>query len=246
MSIKIQIFSDLHFEFMTTNKLRKQFVHKLKTGADIAIVAGDLGTRQCFNDSVEILLAAYEKVIFVPGNHEYYFSSPKEMLFKFKRQANKNPGRFFYLDDNMVEIEGQRFIGSTLWFYDLGDNWRFSNSLSDFQVIGGFPTWVYDKNKASMDYLEDNVKEGDIVITHHMPTYNSVSPQYRHSELNRFFVCDMKNLISTAKPRMWIHGHTHDSFDYTMEESTRIICNPYGYRGRNVNMLFDYGLVVNL
>jgi len=27
----------------------------------------------------------------------------------------------------------------------------------------------------------------------------------------------------------WIHGHTHNSFDYTVCGETRVICNPRGY-----------------
>jgi hypothetical protein len=31
---------------------------------------------------------------------------------------------------------------------------------------------------------------------------------------------------------LWIHGHTHDSFDYAVA-GTRVICNPKGYRNEN-------------
>jgi len=30
--------------------------------------------------------------------------------------------------------------------------------------------------------------------------------------------------------KLWIHGHTHESFDY-MVGDTRIVCNPRGYIG---------------
>jgi len=39
---------------------------------------------------------------------------------------------------------------------------------------------------------------------------------------------------------LWIHGHTHDSFDYAVN-GVRVVCNPRGYArdGVNENPLFD-------
>ncbi len=31
-----------------------------------------------------------------------------------------------------------------------------------------------------------------------------------------------------GKAVLWIHGHTHDSFDY-VHNGTRVVCNPRGY-----------------
>jgi hypothetical protein len=45
--------------------------------------------------------------------------------------------------------------------------------------------------------------------------------------------------------QLWIHGHTHDSFDYLLN-GTRIVCNPRGYArsGVNENPLFDPDLII--
>ena len=44
---------------------------------------------------------------------------------------------------------------------------------------------------------------------------------------------------------IWIHGHTHESFDYHIGK-TRIVCNPRGYASIEENKGFrpDYTLVV--
>ena len=46
---------------------------------------------------------------------------------------------------------------------------------------------------------------------------------------------------------LWIHGHTHDSFDYRLN-GTRVVCNPRGYAkdGANENPLFDAGFVIEI
>lgn len=47
--------------------------------------------------------------------------------------------------------------------------------------------------------------------------------------------------------RLWIHGHTHDSFDYLLN-GTRVVCNPRGYvkDGVNENPRFDPELMIEV
>lgn len=53
--------------------------------------------------------------------------------------------------------------------------------------------------------------------------------------------------MGVERVALWIHGHTHDSFDYTVE-GTRVLCNPRGYakNGVNENTSFHAGLVVQV
>jgi Icc-related predicted phosphoesterase len=70
-----------------------------------------------------------------------------------------------------------------------------------------------------------------VVVTHHAPTKQSVKPQYERDTLvNGGYSSDLNDFI-VAHPqiKVWTHGHTHDQFDY-MVGSTRIICNPRGYK----------------
>jgi hypothetical protein len=43
---------------------------------------------------------------------------------------------------------------------------------------------------------------------------------------------------------LWIHGHTHESFDYVVN-STRVVCNPRGYAPMELNEAFDPVLTVD-
>jgi len=54
-------------------------------------------------------------------------------------------------------------------------------------------------------------------------------------------------LIDGLRADLWIHGHTHDSFDYVLK-GTRVLCNPRGYAkdGVNENPLFDANLTVEV
>ena len=55
----------------------------------------------------------------------------------------------------------------------------------------------------------------------------------------------MNDFILEHQPRLWIHGHTHESFDYEIGK-TRVVCNPRGYASTEENKEFrpDYTLVV--
>ena len=37
---------------------------------------------------------------------------------------------------------------------------------------------------------------------------------------------------------LWIHGHTHTAFDYTVR-GTRVVCNPRGYAGEQTGFRAD-------
>jgi Icc-related predicted phosphoesterase len=90
---------------------------------------------------------------------------------------------------------------------------------------------VHETHAAHLAFLEQTVRPGDVVITHHVPYERSIAPQYQGNPLNRFFIAaDAAPLVERAGARLWIHGHTHTSFDYRVGE-TRVVCNARGYPG---------------
>ena len=61
------------------------------------------------------------------------------------------------------------------------------------------------------------------------------------------YSCDprpMRRIRSRHQPRLWIHGHIHDSHDYTIG-NTRVIANPRGYIDE-LNPNFDPELVIEV
>jgi predicted phosphodiesterase len=65
-----------------------------------------------------------------------------------------------------------------------------------------------------------------VVITHHAPSTRSVHPRFAGSPINGAFATDLPELLGQAQ--LWLHGHTHDSFDY-VEQRCRVVANPRGY-----------------
>ena len=253
--MKLHIISDLHLEFAQFQP------HSASFDADVIVLAGDIWK------GANGLFWAREQwpskpIIYVAGNHEFYGFQRKNVLSEC-RLAAKETGVHF-LDDDEVIIDGVRFLGSTLWtdfklFGDQVQRWAMKaamTGLNDFRVIHE-GTAVFSPNDAlnlfdtSYAYLkqklDDETFEGKtVVITHHLPSIRSVAERYREDMLSACFASNLDHLFGRSE--LWIHGHTHDSFDYSANR-TRVVCNPRGYAlyNRDVeNANFDPALIVEI
>ena len=53
--------------------------------------------------------------------------------------------------------------------------------------------------------------------------------------MNGAYSSDLSEFIMDhPQIKLWTHGHTHDKFDYLVG-NTRVVCNPRGYVGYEVN-----------
>jgi len=115
------------------------------------------------------------------------------------------------------------------------------------------------------DWLRRELKAGHagptVVVAHHAPHRRSVAKRYRSDWVTPAFVSDLPESLfegetmwvggrkqSVGGPALWIHGHTHTSFDYQAGEC-RVVSNPRGYRmsdGFWENVKFNPGLVVEV
>lgn len=232
--------SDLHTEFMQPSE-HKMLFNKFPDTEGI-IIAGDLSTKKYLVDNLKYLCDKYKYVIYTTGNHEYYGSSFNEIKTILSYLSKSLPN-FYWLNNTLNEIAGSLFAGGSLWFKDDPLNQLYEKDMNDFIYIKDFRKLVYSENSCAIHTLH-SITNKHTVVTHHLPSYLSVNEKYKGDQLNRFFVCDMENLILEKQPKLFVHGHTHDSCDY-MIDSTRIICNPLGYtHERNAN--FKYDLVIDI
>ena len=42
-------------------------------------------------------------------------------------------------------------------------------AMNDFAMIQGLEDWVYDENARARAFFDAEVREGDIVVSHHLP-----------------------------------------------------------------------------
>lgn len=239
--MRIALVSDLHFEFHADKG--KSFVDSIDvSNVDVLILAGDITTHDSIKQALEWFSAKGKPVLYVLGNHEFYNSSFEDVYNIVKSVKLPN---IHILNNDIVEIDGVRFLGTTMWFRDDPYNTFYKKGMNDFFVIKKFEKHVYEENNKALDFLYGNIKESDVVITHHLPSEKCIHPLFKKSSLNNFFVCDVENLIVSHAPKLWCFGHTHFSFDLNIGE-TRVIANPFGYAGYELNSKFDDNLIIEV
>ena len=241
--MKLRILSDLHFEFHRDRGA--EFVRSLTADPEeVLVLAGDIAVGEGLVPALASFCAKWRQVIFVAGNHEYYHHRPEDvrMILQHCQQLHRN---LHWLNNGKLTIEGQRFIGGTLWFGEEAGQHPARYFLSDFGAIEDFEPWVYADHLQAVALLHKDIQESDVVVTHHLPAQECVAAKWASSPLNPFFVHDLSALIRARKPKLWIHGHTHEPVDLLLGE-TRVICNPFGYRGHEEQSDFQYNLTIDV
>jgi predicted phosphodiesterase len=227
--MKLQIMSDLHFEMHADGGA--ELIRELDpTGVDVLVLAGDITMARDYSNLESVfkpLARKYRHILYVPGNHEYYKSSPKEVARNLAKLTKEFPEVAIPENDTLV-IAGQRFIAGTMWFRPNPTAEPVKRFMHDFSLIQDFEPWVYEQNAAFEKALITHVKADDVVVTHHLPAFDSVPARFARSAINAFFVCDMAAHLRERQPKLWIHGHSHDRCDYVLGK-TRVIANPLGY-----------------
>lgn len=248
--MNIQILSDIHLDHAPLNQV--------DTCADVVVLAGDIA------EDINGVLWAKENfdvpVVYVAGNHEYYgeIITMPECMKSMKEEAKGS--NVVVLDNDTVVIDGVRFVGTTLWS-DLEDvphalisdeDYILADVADDGRPIcfdKPFAQRLFEKNKAWLEnVLEEPFAGKTVVVTHHAPSLQSIHSQWANSEWNPCFSSDLESLMGSHVP-LWVHGHTHDSFDYTVQNQTRVVCNPRGYPrafGGWENEYFDTNKVVKV
>lgn len=247
--MKIQIMSDIHTEFFPKSnwdEATKLFFRDCYTDCDVLVIAGDLSNYANLRNSLRIVCEVYNKqeVLYIPGNHEYYGIpdvANKERVIK-ELCIELNYSNLYYCNRNLY-VEIDEFISATLWFKDDLLNLSYIGQINDCRLIPKLIPWVYHENIMDIEFIKNHINENSLVFTHYLPTIHSVLPEFKGDNLNRFFVCDLTNLIEEVQPRLWIHAHTHGSLDYNIGK-TRIICNPFGYFNVGENRGFNPHLIV--
>lgn len=239
--MKLSLFSDLHFEFHADKG--ESFIDSMDLSkTDILILAGDITTHDNIFDTLKLFSTKNIPVLYILGNHEFYNSSFEKVYKTIKSIKLPN---IHILNNDIIEINGTRFLGTTMWFRDDAYNSLYKKGMNDFHIINNFERNVYVENNKALEFLYNNVKEGDVVITHHLPSEKCIHPLFKKSSLNNFFVCDVEGLIIGREPKLWCFGHTHYSFDMNIG-ATRVISNPFGYVGHELNSSFNDELVIEI
>ena len=234
--VLIQLASDLHLERLE-NEGRRTRIIEPAPGASMLILAGDIhnGTRgvECFADWPV-------PVIYLAGNHEFYDHEWERTRGDLRTACAGT--QVTLLDNDVVELPGVRILGCTLWtdFTLRGATQAHSmsvieNGLNDYYVIRTEQGPLRARHtladhESSRAWLESELARSfdgrTVVATHHGPHPLSIHRRFVGNPINPGFVSDLTPLMHDVD--LWVHGHTHDSFDYRVGRC-RVVANPAGY-----------------
>jgi Icc-related predicted phosphoesterase len=271
--MKISLVSDLHLEFG----------YQELPGGDVLILAGDIAEARSISKhhhSTKLVAnspnhqfrcseffafecAKYRRVIYVMGNHEHYHGQFHKTLDLLKRLV---PDNVTLLEQDYVDIDDVRFLGSTMWT-DLNRNcplteMHLKSSMNDYRVITMknprndqyhklIPAHTRDIHIETLNYFRNHLTaEPDrkfVVVSHHAPSHLSIHPRYQHDYLgNGGYVSQLDDFIlDHPQIKLWTHGHIHDPIDYLIG-TTRVVANPRGYVGREDTSKFNPNLVIEV
>jgi len=264
--MKIQLASDLHLELLA-RQFPGEILIRPAYQADVLVLAGDVGHAA---DAIASFADWPVPVLYVMGNHEAYGGCIESVVDELRQTSEGTSVKF--LERDVIDFGGVRFLGCTLWTdYRLRSNrtqkQQMENAalrLNDHRLIRTrngelfSPEHALSEHMASRSWLKSELaKQYDgktVVVTHHAPHPLSIHPRYVGDPINAAFASDLSELLQMTD--IWLHGHVHDSFDYSAEGCT-VVANPRGY-ARNVssaqdvsslyfeNRYFQYACVVDV
>lgn len=267
----IRVMSDLHLEFSQCD----MEVPELNTDKEtVLILAGDIGLAKrptTYKYFVEDMSDRFREVIFVLGNHEHYGGKFPTTYTKIKKEL-LDFENVSVLEKEAIWLDGVAFVCATLWTdMDNHDALCIEQSrlgMNDYNTVRTGPIGEPWKRKLhphdtiadhmnAKHYIFDEIKkqkaEGRkvVVVCHHLPSYMSIPDEFKGDSMNGAYASELFEDIMDLgddQPEIFIHGHTHTSFDY-MIGNTRILCNPRGYVTQDPNDLnkdFDVNLVIDV
>ena len=255
--------SDLHLEMygehhdldlLPINKLWN--FNSNKTDTYYLALVGDIGNPFHLNLSrfFDKIANKYKHIFYIAGNHEYYsIEKIKNNINDHKKEISilcQKYQNIYFMDNDIITIDGINFIGSTLWTNIPQDKSEIvKKSMNDYRYI-----YNNDKtnitientnnwNAESINFIKKSLElvDGPIVIlTHHAPLFNNpqlnilcADQKYNTSDIIYAFHNDLDWILDESYDIMlWIYGHTHYSNKFT-HKNIIFATNQLGYQYEN-------------
>lgn len=240
--MNIQVASDFHIECFD----KYDMSHFLIPSSNILILCGDIGSLYKFDQLIDFfkkISNCYKKIIYVPGNHEFY--TIKEipgisfgLLLKRLYSLESIIPNLIILNRKAIIIKEYCLIGCILW-----SQCKETQQFPRYRVkIHGFNKAKYNKyNNEDIEYIQNLLKYckskklKPIVITHYPPTNKLLNDKYKNDQFQYLYANNLDNLLCKDTVYMWICGHVHWCFDIISDNGTRLIGNQKGKEKDNID-----------
>ena len=248
-----QVMSDLHLEW----RGYEQF--EITREAPTLLLVGDIG-RFCdsdrFLDFLRRQCDLFDRVLLVPGNHEFYGSSRQAGLDLGAKLELELGERFTFMHRNKVELNNGKVVvlGCTLHSHIPDDYTALTN---DFARIRDWRVKDHNQEHAvDLEWLQKSLTEVEtstpqtrvIVATHYAPASERTEhPKREHNKFSHCFCSDalgkLRGCRGMNQVSHWVFGHTHYNTLFKYDDITVVSNQPSGptsdeYSGRPFNPRF--------
>lgn len=257
----IRILSDLHTEFSGNTHV----ITKLPTDKETTLVlAGDIGNGLFHLDFLKECTEQFKYVIYVAGNHDYWAHGRDiDSVVEDWRGLSRAFENLYFLENEVVILDGVRFIGGTLWTDMDRSNIQLIVTLQD----GNYPDFYeivkedetkdppfrsfspYDamrRHDYTRDYIFQMLSEKHdgptVVVTHFLPLWACINECFFGAGdmgINGYYASNLEYIFENRDFDVWIHGHTHNNVFLKDVYGKSVHANPYGYHGHFLNDDFD-------
>ncbi len=252
---KIRLASDIHSEFFDLVDIEKVALDALPVmegDAEMTLVlAGDIGSMHkpanlmAFIDEVA---PRFSSVYYTPGNHEFYRGDLKTTVDVIESLVREHKNVKF----SAMRSYDRVHVG-TLWTdFDGGNPLSMELAgmyMNDYRLINNGnriarPMDTLQIHESTVEHLREFVRRGDIVVTHHSPSFKSVPDEFKGDKLNGAYASGLEEMVLDLEPVLWCHGNHHTACDYMIGE-TRVVCNPRGYGNQHKSNGYNPELVID-
>ncbi len=270
--MKIQLLSDLHLE------VHPHYQPHHARGSEVLVLAGDIGSYQKGSrlEDPDFGLARFSPlhgwptpVLFVPGNHEYDMLDFDEAHERLRATCERLG--LIWLEREVLELQGVRFIGTTLWsdFDALGPAQDDPYATIGAQLkarerayrAANFYLRTTGTVRDGIPMLAEQVREQSLLcqawlraalarpfagvtvaVTHFAPSLRSADPRYGLTPGTAGFCNAMDD--SLARAGLWLHGHLHAPSDY-WRNGCHVLANPLGYARKDEQLGFLPAMLID-
>ena len=230
--MKLQILSDLHIDSYARQS--HPMGHIPKTDADVLLVAGDTANSDNGMPWLQEQAARLQIPLLTILQCQHFDIGEVRILgctlwTDYQYQAN---------EDTMAAA--RRFMRDYKQIYAGND--LFSPEVS-MQIHAEQRQWL---KKALI--TSKGLGKTTVVMSHHSVSALSVSEKYASLPSNAAFVSDFSGWMHEDwAPTLWVHGHTHEAFDYRIG-NTRVIVNPRAYPNEvsSTEIAFAWNKVIDI
>ncbi|MCF7911970.1 MAG: metallophosphoesterase [Candidatus Cloacimonetes bacterium] len=257
--MKIQIASDIHLEFPQNRKWLSE--NPLIPQADLLILAGDTVPYVYSNwaaEFYETINKDFQLVFSIFGNHEFYRGEINTAFPAYYKKINDNITQF---NNTSILYNDVRFIFTSLWTdVPLRQRSEVQEMMNDYRLIQKRTIFkelvniqvedMVNYHQQSLEFLQSELElhyhEKTVVVTHHVPVYESLPEVYMKSALQYCYGNNLNDLI-LANPQicLWICGHCHKT-DQRKIGDTVIVRNPLGYVSKNQQLDFNREKIIEI